>query len=590
MRPLRPLHWRGVGVRATLCTVNQMMSEIRLASFPESATRVSGVESRIGFARLTDEQAALRRVATLVARGTSPEEVFAAVTDEVVRILPVELATMCRYETDGTITLMAVAGRKETNPQVGNRLMLGGRNISTVVAQTERSARIDDYSAASGPIGVDFRAFGVRSAVGAPIVVEGGLWGVMVVGSGQDDDRMPADTGERLGQFTELLAMAVANAESRAGLAQLAEEQAALRRVATLVARGMPSADLFAAVAREVGQLLPVDFALMGRYEADGAVSCTAAWGAPVAGFPIGRRWDVGGRNVASIVCETGRAARIDGYADRSSGPVGEIGRQSGIHSAVGTPILVEGHLWGTMVVGSTEVEQPLPRDTEARLASFTELVATAIANAESRAALAASRARIVAAADESRRRIERDLHDGAQQHLVHAVITLKLALEALSDDGANASELVADALCHAEQAKFELRELAHGILPAALTRGGLKAGIDTLISRVSLPVTVDVTVARFPAGVEATAYFVISEALTNAVKHASASRAHVTARLDDGQLHVEVCDDGAGGAHAGHGSGLGGLEDRVAALDGRLTLDSPPGHGTRLRAFLPVA
>jgi signal transduction histidine kinase len=231
-----------------------------------------------------------------------------------------------------------------------------------------------------------------------------------------------------------------------------------------------------------------------------------------------------------------------------------------------------------------------MPVGTEARLASFTDLIATAIANAESRADLAASRGRIVAAADESRRRIERDLHDGAQQRLVHAVIVLKLALQALSNGDPGAGELVAEALRHAEQANSELRELAHGILPAALARGGLRAGVEALVSRVSLPVSVDVTAERMPAGIEATAYFVISEALTNVIKHARAAGAGVTARAERGELTVEVRDDGVGGAQAGYGTGLGGLEDRVSALDGRLVVESPPGGGTCVRAMLPVA
>jgi signal transduction histidine kinase len=168
-------------------------------------------------------------------------------------------------------------------------------------------------------------------------------------------------------------------------------------------------------------------------------------------------------------------------------------------------------------------------------------------------------------------------------------VIVLKLALRALSNDEPNAGELVAEALRHAEQANSELRELAHGILPAALSRGGLRAGVDALASRVSLPVSVEVTVERLPPAVEATAYFIISEALTNVVKHAQAGGTGVMARVERGELSVEVRDDGVGGARSGHGTGLGGLEDRVSALDGRLVLDSPPGGGTRVCVLLPV-
>jgi signal transduction histidine kinase len=202
----------------------------------------------------------------------------------------------------------------------------------------------------------------------------------------------------------------------------------------------------------------------------------------------------------------------------------------------------------------------------------------------------AESRARVLAAGDEERRRVVRDLHDGAQQRLVHTVITLKLARRALRlGDAANGETLVAEALTQAEQATHELRELAHGILPATLTRGGLRAGVESLVSRASLPVDVDVSVERLDATVEATAYFVVSEALTNAAKHARATQAAVSARVEAGALRVEVRDDGVGGAHVNGSSGLIGLEDRVAALEGRLAIESPPGGGTVVRATLPL-
>jgi GAF domain-containing protein len=580
------------GVIAAGSTLHQLLpadTEARLGSFTELvATAVANAEGRAELARLADEQAALRRVATLVARGTAPEEVFSAVTEEVVRVLPVDSARLGRYESDRTITFVAVSGMTGSVFPTGVPLALEGRNISTVVARTARAARIDNYADASGRIGDAFREDGVRSAVGIPITVEGRLWGVMIAGSGLEE-RMSADTEERLTQFTELLATAIANAENRAGLAGMAKEQVALRRVATRVADGTPPEQLFAAVTEEVGLLLPVEYALMGCYAPDATLTIVGAWGGAGTHGPVGSRRSLGGKNLATIVSETGRSARIDSFAD-ASGPFGVVTHESGVRSAVGTPIIVEGRLWGVMIAGS-RLEQPLPGDTEARLANFTELVATAIANAESRAALAASRARIVAAADESRRRIERDLHDGAQQRLVHAVIVLKLALRALAQADANCEELVAEALRHAEQANAELRELAHGILPAALTRGGLRAGVEALVSRFSLPVSVDMTVERLPAGVEATAYFVVSEALTNVAKHARASTAAITAQVRRGQLRVEIRDDGIGGASGGVGGlgGLGGLQDRVAALNGRLVLESPSGQGTRVCALLPV-
>jgi signal transduction histidine kinase len=233
--------------------------------------------------------------------------------------------------------------------------------------------------------------------------------------------------------------------------------------------------------------------------------------------------------------------------------------------------------------------EQPLPPDTEARLGSFTELVATAIANAEARAEVAASRARIVAAADEERRRVVRDLHDGAQQRLVHTVITLKLAHRAMQNGKEDAPALVTEALDHAQRATDELRELAHGILPAALTQGGLRSGVDALTSRMPVPVETSVSVGRLPAAVEATAYFVVAEALTNVAKHSRAAHAAVTARVGDRALEVQVRDDGVGGARP-DGSGLLGLRDRLAVVDGELRIESPADGGTLVAADIPLS
>jgi signal transduction histidine kinase len=532
---------------------------------------------------LAAEQAALRRVATMVARGAGPEEVFAAITEEVGRMLPVDFADMSRCEPDGTVTFVAAWGATAPVFPVGSRWNLDGKNLCSLVVRTGRPARIESYADASGPIDVAVREGGVRSAVGTPIIVDGRLWGVMAAGSRREEP-MAADTEARLTQFTELLATAVANAESRAGLARLAEEQAALRRVATLVARGTRPEEVFAAVTNEVGRLLSVDLANMCRYESDGTLIFVASAGERI---PVGSRWPLAGqKNLATLVFETGRSARIDDYADATGSLADDI-REQGIRSAVATPIVVEGRLWGLMAAGSSRA-LPLPPDTETRLASFTELVATAISNSEARTALAASRARIVAATDEERRRVVRDLHDGAQQRLVHTILTLKLAQSALQNDEDAAPALVSEALDNAARAHVELRELAHGILPSVLTRGGLRAGVEELASRMPVPVEIDVSLGRLPAAVEATAYFVFAEALTNVAKHARAEHAEVTARIEDGTLAVQVRDDGVGGARP-DGSGLVGLADRLAALDSELRVDSPTGGGTLVAAAIPL-
>jgi signal transduction histidine kinase len=323
----------------------------------------------------------------------------------------------------------------------------------------------------------------------------------------------------------------------------------------------------------------------LARYESGTTMTTVAISSRLADSFPVGARWPLGGKNVSTVVFETGRSARIDSYAD-ASGRLGLAMRERGLSSSVGAPIVVEGHVWGVLTLASTGY--PLAADTEARLASFTELVATAISNTEARTELAASRARIVAATDEERRRVVRDLHDGAQQRLVHTVITLKLAQNAMQNEEEAVPALVTEALDSAEQATAELRELAHGILPAALTRGGLRAGVDALAKRMPVPIEIDVTVGRLPSAVEATAYFVVAEALTNVAKHSHAGRAEVTARIEDGAVQVQIRDDGVGGALP-HGGGLIGLADRLAALDGELRIDSPADSGTLVAAAIPL-
>jgi signal transduction histidine kinase len=344
--------------------------------------------------------------------------------------------------------------------------------------------------------------------------------------------------------------------------------------------------ELFGAVTEEVGRLLGTDLAGMIRYDTDATVAPVAAWAAAGEHPELPDRWPTEEGDPATLIAKTRRAARIDDWND-VPGQISAFIRDIGISSSVGSPILVQGRLWGALAV-HTKQPQPLPTDTESRLENFAELVATAISNAEARKEVAASRARIVAATDEERRRVVRDLHDGAQQRLVHTIITLKLARRALQSDEEDVPALLSEALDNAEQATVELRELAHGILPAVLTQGGLRAGVDALASRMPVPVENGVSVGRLPAAVEATAYFVVAEALTNVAKHARAGYAEVTAWIEDGTLAVQVRDDGVGGARR-DGSGLLGLADRLAVLDGRLRVESPAGGGTLVVADFPL-
>ena len=536
-------------------------------------------------ALLASREGSLRRIATLVAGGAASTEVFAAIAREVAQVLGVALVVIWRNEPDSPSRVVGAWSDRPHPFQAGTSWAVEERTAAALLPEIGRPARIEDFGEIGGLIPDAIRATGVRSGAGAGIVVDGELWGVMGAGVAEGEPLLD-HIEDRLAEFTELVATTISNSASRQEVAQLADEQAALRRVATLVARGAPPRHVFSAVAHEVGVLLGVDAAHMARYGLDGTATGVAAWSLAGDHKPIGTRVNTEGESIVGLVLRTGRPARIQAY-ENASGPAAALGRELGLRSSVGAPIVVDQRLWGVMIVSSKD-DQPLAADTESRVAAFTELVATAISNTEARTDLAASRARIVAATDDERRRVVRDLHDGAQQRLVHTIITLKLARQALQPRDDAASELVSEALDQAERTNVELRELAHGILPAVLTRGGLRAGVRALASRMPLPVAIDVSGDRLPAAVEATAYFVVAEALTNVAKHSGARHASVTASVEDRTLKVHVHDDGAGGARP-DGSGLLGLADRLAALDGRLRVESPADGGTLITADIPL-
>jgi PAS domain S-box-containing protein len=362
-----------------------------------------------------------------------------------------------------------------------------------------------------------------------------------------------------------------------------AVEQGALRRVATLVAQETAPHALLAAVSREVGEVLDVDATHLGRYEEDRAVVSVAQWGRYPT-VPAGARFPLDGDSVSARVQHTGRPARMDGYQG-VGGVIAATLRELGIHYTIGAPIVVAGRTWG--IITATSKDRPFPPETEARLQRFTDLVGTAIANAHSRQELTASRARVLLAGDEARRRLVRDLHDGAQQPLVHTIMTLKLGQHAIRAGRGDPGGLVDESLSSAERAIRELRELSHGILPAAL-HDGLRTAIAAFASRLELPVDTEVSEVRLPADIERSAYFIDAEALTNAVKHAQATRANVRVSTDDGVLTIEVRDDGVGGADP-DGHGLMGIADRAAALDGELFIRSPVGEGTTVVVTVPL-
>jgi len=531
--------------------------------------------------RIAGEQAALRRVATLVARGALAEEVFAAITEEAGRLLGADYATMNRYGPDGTVTVVATWSSTSVVVPAGIRWRIGGRNVNTLVFETRRASRLDDYSSASGPVAENARELGFRAAVGVPVCVQDRLWGVMIVGSRAQS--LPAGTEARLTDFTELAATAIASAQARVELRGFADEQAALRRVATLVARAAAPAEVLASVTEEAGRLLHTNYATMSRYESDDTITVVASWDSTGAALPVGTQASLGVRSLQAVIFNTHRPARFDDYA-AVAGPIAELARERGLRAAIAVPVSVEGRLWGLMVAGSHA--GPLPAGTEAQLAGFTELAATAIANAEAQSALSASRARIVAAADATRRRIERNLHDGAQQRLV----SLALDLRAAQDTAPPATREQLDQLAAGlDDVLAELREIARGLHPAILTESGLRPALKTLARRCTVPVSLNVQVdRRLPEQVETAAYYTVAEALTNTAKHARATTADIQVADDAGVLHLRIRDNGRGGADVSHGSGLVGLKDRAEALGGHLELHSPSGQGTTLDIILP--
>jgi signal transduction histidine kinase len=387
------------------------------------------------------------------------------------------------------------------------------------------------------------------------------------------------------------LAVSLDNAQLYARYRRIADEQAALRRVATLVARGAAADELFAAVTGEVGRLLGAHLAGMGRYGSDDTVSVVAAWGAEGVEHPMDPGpWPLDGGDLASIVFRTGQSVRNDDYHG-VPGPIGKFVREElGVDASVASPILVEGRLWGVLFLHAKQARRPFPRDAESRLTGFTELVATAVANAESRAALAASRARIVTAADEARRRIERDLHDGTQQQLVSLLLDLRAVQAAVPPQLAELEGGLSGIAERIEGVFDQVREISHGIHPAILSERGLQAALRALARRSAVPVELDLRVEqRLPDQVEVAAYYAVSEALANAAKHAQASAVQVELGADDTMVRLAIRDDGIGGADPDQGSGLTGLRDRIEAVSGTLKVTSPAGGGTTLLIEMPV-
>ncbi|MBS1691412.1 MAG: GAF domain-containing protein [Actinobacteria bacterium] len=376
---------------------------------------------------------------------------------------------------------------------------------------------------------------------------------------------------------------------SHAEVTALAKQQAALRRVATVVARGADPADVYPAAIAELTRGLEVEHVTLVGFDTAGTCVVLAARDSGErATMPVGERFPLDGDSISARILRTGEPARIDDYGS-IEGPIGARLRDLGVASGVGAPVIVGGRVRGALLAGSSAAE-PLPPETEDRVGDFADLIATAIYNAETRAELTASRARIVAAADQARRGFERDLHDGAQQRIVSLGLELRAFEASMPADPDDTRRLLDRVIAGLTGLHTDLQELSRGMHPAILSRGGLGPAIKTIARRSKVPVELDVEVdRRLPEPVEVAAYYVVAEALTNTAKHARASGATVRMAVDGEWLRVSIGDDGIGGAISGAGSGLIGLKDRVAAVSGELDIVSPPGGGTTLSVAIPV-
>jgi signal transduction histidine kinase len=576
-------------------------TEDRLRHFTELlGTAIASIDARGGLRQLAEEQAALRRVAMLVAQRATEDELFTAVAAEVAQILDVPAVLLNRYDGGATFTVVAsiLAGSEAPLFSVGSRWPLDAPGLSAKIHETGMPTRVDDYSELPGRTAAALRTLRISSSVGVPITVDGALWGSMCVGA-TDGAQLPADTEVRLRDFTDTLGTAISSTEARHDLGVLAREQAALRRVATLVAEGADSEVVFDAVCVEMGRLIDASTVNLAHYTPDGFNLTVAGWSVDDSHVPVGTRLPLAPDTVGYAIHRTGKPSRVDSYADASS-QLATLAHGRGIRTSLGAPVIVAGQLWGALLAG-TNTDEPLPSGTELRVASFTDLIATAISNASIRNELISSRARIVASGDEARRRIERDLHDGVQQRLIAIGLDIQRVRSAIPDHQHDTTENL-QRIGHDIAALLDdVRKLSRGLHPALLSRAGLRAALEALARTSPIPVEMDVTLTgRPPPAIETALYYVVSEALANAAKHSEASTIMIAvspverpdptpnARHARRGLRAKITDDGIGGAKPASASGLVGMADRVEALGGRFTLDSQTGLGTTIAVEFP--
>jgi PAS domain S-box-containing protein len=540
--------------------------------------------------RAAAERAALQRVAALVAQGTRPDEVFAAVTAELRRLLSVAACMLARYEADGSTTILSDAVDMGAGLEPGTVLCWQPGTPGATIRESALPVANSDVAILPSPLRERVERLGVTESVKVPVIVDGQMWGFLSVSW---RDAAPPEVESRIARFTELVTMAINNADGRVRLrasherlAAYADEEAALRRVATAVAAGASTTAVFDTVTVELRTLLDIESAVLQRFEDDGTATVVAIrdpQGLIAADGTIGSRVSTENGNLASRVRRSGRAELLGSYDDESSLAIPDLGG-AGMMGAVGVPVKVAGRHWGMAAVAW---RRPVTLDLESRLAEFSELVSIAIDNADSRERLAASRLRVIAAADQARQRIERDLHDGVQQRLVTLALDLRELSEHEHEIAPGDLQRIGKGL---QVAMEELREIASGIHPLVLRQHGLERALRGLIRRAKISIRMKTRLCgRLPESVESASYYIISELVTNITKHAGVAAADLIIEAREDELFIGMRDDGVGGADSAKGTGLTGLRDRVEALGGTMEVDSPLGSGTSVRVRIPV-
>jgi signal transduction histidine kinase len=558
-------------------------AEVVLAEFANlMAISISNAQRREQVRDLARSQDALRRVATLVANEADPQVVFAAVAKETAALLGVEAVSLIRYdaETKSWVKIFATHGIRAATP-FGVSWPFHDCPEGDLVLRSGRPGRVDDWSELPGEVAARHRDRGFGQAVAAPIILDGTHLG-HIAAYGEANEVLPAGCEVRLADFTQLVASAISNTRARDDLQRLAQQGAALKRVATLVAQRADEKRIFDAVAEEASRAFRVLRVDVCRSSEDGSGSVLGSTEQQEPG--VVPTLPTRGQYVMTTVLTGARADRCDVWDDAARPELAIESER--FNSVAGAPIWVEGQIWGVIVALSETV---LASDVETRLGDFADLVSGSIANVQARNELIASRARIVAASDEARRRIERNLHDGIQQRVVSLGLSLRAVRSRFSspaDVQLGLDEVGRELATVLE----EIQIFSQGLHPALLSRSGLGPSLRALARRSPIPIELDIAAERLPESVETAVYYVVSEALANATKHSAATVVCISVRCGDGVVRAVVTDDGVGGATRRRGgSGLIGLVDRVETLGGTFALTSPRDQGTTVAIELPI-